>query len=83
MGSSPAAPDRPADPNAPAKDAGGNAPAAADPKHAKAEHLYLTLIYADHLNDKEKAKLHARKWLDQGGSDPNIDSWIQDLLADK
>jgi tetratricopeptide (TPR) repeat protein len=75
----------PSDPNAPAKDPGGNAPAApaADPKHAKAEHLYLTLIYADHLNDKEKAKVHARKWLDEGGTDPNIDSWIQDLLADK
>jgi tetratricopeptide (TPR) repeat protein len=75
----------PPDPKAPGGDAGGGAPAPSPvaPQQAKSEHLYLTLIYADHLNDKEKAKAHARKWLDQGGSDPNIDSWIQDLLADK
>jgi hypothetical protein len=41
------------------------------------------MIYSDHLNDKEKAKAHAKKWVEQGGKNPNLDSWVQNLLADK
>jgi tetratricopeptide (TPR) repeat protein len=68
------------DPNAPPK------PKSADgskPELATNEHLYLALLYADHLNDKDKAKAHAKKWVDQGGTNPNLDSYIQQLLADK
>jgi tetratricopeptide (TPR) repeat protein len=53
------------------------------PQNATTEHLYLALLYSDHLKDKEKAKLHAKRWLEQGGTNPNLDSYIQQLLADK
>jgi len=65
-------------PPEPAKPADGS-----KPELATTEHLYLALLYADHLNDKDKAKAHAKKWLDQGGTNPNLDSYIQQLLADK
>jgi tetratricopeptide (TPR) repeat protein len=80
----PAKPD-PAKPD-PAKPGKADAPKAADaskPELATNEHLYLALIYSDHLNDKDKAKAHAKKWVDQGGTNPNLDSYIQQLLADK
>lgn len=77
----PAGPPPAGDP--PKKDDPAPAPSMVTPKLATAEHLYLTLIYADHLNDKEKAKAHARKWLEQGGKNVNLDSWVQNLLADK
>ena len=72
-------PPAPADPNAPAG-SGNEAPPATEPKFATSEHLYLTVIYADHLDKKEEAKAHARKWLEQGGTNPNLDSWVQNLL---
>jgi tetratricopeptide (TPR) repeat protein len=60
------------------------APAAAPaPKFATDEHLYLALLYADFLKQKDKAKVHAKKWVDQGGKNQDLDSWVQNLLADK
>ena len=53
------------------------------PQFATIEHLYLALIYADHLNDKDKAKAHARRWIEQGGKNLNLDAWVQNLLNDK
>ena len=41
------------------------------------------MIYEDHLNDHEKAKAHARKFVDQGGTNVNLDQWVQKLLAEK
>ena len=85
----PAAPGTPPAPGAPAAPGtapapGKDAPAAApEPKFATGEHLYLTILYADFLKDREKAKVHARKWIDQGGKNPNLDAWVQSLLADK
>src|SRR5262245_30174151 len=73
--------------------AGGNpAPAggapAADPSPADEDllikaHLYLTIIYVDHMKQRDKAKEHAKRYVQLGGNDENIQSLIDDLLADK
>ncbi len=46
-------------------------------------HLYLAIIYADHLKDRTKAKEHAREYSQLGGHDVNIQSFIDGLLAEK
>ena len=71
-GTDPGAPPAPTPPAEPPK-----------PKFATSEHLYLAVIYEDHLNDHEKAKAHARKFVDQGGTNVNLDQWVQKLLAEK
>lgn len=49
----------------------------------KKAHLYLAIIYADHLKKRDKAKEHAKKFVALGGSDQNLQSFIDDLLSDK
>lgn len=49
---------------------------------AKTEHLILAVVYAEQLKDKTKAKAHATKFRENGGSDPNLDDWLSQLLAD-
>jgi tetratricopeptide (TPR) repeat protein len=65
----------------------GGAPAA-DPAPGDEDllikaHLYLTIIYADHLKQRDKAKEHAKRYVQLGGNDENIQWLIDDLLADK
>jgi tetratricopeptide (TPR) repeat protein len=45
------------------------------------EHLYLAAVYADQKKDKEKAKQHVLKFRENGGSDPNLDDWMNQLLG--
>jgi tetratricopeptide (TPR) repeat protein len=78
---------------APPQGGGGAAPApapAAAPAGASADddllkkaHLYLAIIYADHLKKRDKAKEHAKKFTDLGGTDQNLQSFLNDLLSDK
>jgi len=71
--------------------AGGGQPAQPDPAGAqpnakddllKKAHLYLAIIYNDHLKKRDKAKAHIKKFVQLGGSDPNLQSWIDDLMKD-
>ncbi len=73
----------PTSPPAPPPAGGGAAKPTDASKLAVNEHLYLALIYADHLNDKDKAKAHAKKWREEGGKNPDLESWVDQLLADK
>jgi tetratricopeptide (TPR) repeat protein len=74
----------PADPPAQPPAGGGDPPKApAEPKFATNEHLWLTLLYADSLKQRDKAKAHAKKWVEQGGKNPDLDSWVQSLLSEK
>lgn len=49
---------------------------------AKTEYLILAVVYSEQLKDKTKAKKYATKFRENGGSDPNLDDWISQLLAD-
>lgn len=51
-----------------------------DPK-TKDEHLYLAAVYAEQKKDLAKAKEHALKFRENGGSDPNLDDWLNQLLG--
>ncbi len=44
------------------------------------EYEYLAIIYGLHLKDAEKAKAAAKKFAEKGGSDPNIQSFLDDLV---
>lgn len=46
------------------------------------EHLFVAVVYADQLKDKAKAKPHVLKFQELGGSDPNLDSWMTNILED-
>jgi tetratricopeptide (TPR) repeat protein len=78
-------------PPAPPPPAGGNAPANGAPAASgpqdddllKKAHLYLAIIYADHIKKRDKAKEHARKFTDLGGTDQNLQAFLTDLLGDK
>lgn len=61
----------------------GAAPANADDELLIQAHLYLMLIYSDHVKKRDKAKEHAKKFVQLGGDDPNLQSLLDDLLADK
>ena len=70
--------------------AGGPAPAPAATEPAVGDedllikaHLYLTIIYADHMKKRDKAKEHAKRYVQLGGNDENIQWLIDQLLADK
>jgi len=65
---------------APAPAAGATS---ADDDLLKKAHLYLAIIFADHMKKRDKAKEHARKFVALGGSDQNLQSFIDDLLTDK
>lgn len=52
----------------------------APPGKATSEHLQLAYLYAEYLNDLERAKTHARKWREQGGKNDNLDDWVTNLL---
>jgi tetratricopeptide (TPR) repeat protein len=78
---------KPAAPPAPA--AGQPAPNAANPPAPpgnddllKKAHLYLAIIYQDDLKQRDKAKAHIKKFTELGGSEPNLQSWIDSLLKD-
>ena len=47
------------------------------------EHLYLAILYAERLKDVEKAKVHARKFREMGGTDQSLDDWMNRLLEGK
>lgn len=47
------------------------------------EHLYLAVIYADRLNQKDKGRAHAATYRERGGSDAQLDVWLDVLLSDK
>ena len=78
-------------PQDPAAPAGGNpAPPAGSAEEPVTDsgvldslqaHLYLAIIYADHLKLRDKAKAHAKKYREMNGSDPNLQSWLDDLLS--
>ena len=57
------------------------APPATDDLLKKA-HLYLAIIYQDHLKKRDKAKAHIKKFIELGGTEPNLQSWIDDLMKD-
>ena len=67
---------------APAPAPAGGATSSDDDLLKKA-HLYLAIIFADHLKKRDKAKEHARKFVALGGTDQNLQSFIDDLLTDK
>jgi tetratricopeptide (TPR) repeat protein len=70
---------------APAPAPAPTAPDASDPDTDLLikSHLYLTIIYADHMKKRDKAKEHAKRYVQLGGTDDNIQWLIDDLLADK
>ncbi|MCE9637429.1 MAG: tetratricopeptide repeat protein [Planctomycetes bacterium] len=46
------------------------------------EYLYLAVVYADQLGNKDKAREHVKKFREKGGQDPNLDDWMNQLLED-
>jgi len=46
------------------------------------EWLYIAVVASDQLKDKDKAKKAVMKFKEKGGSDPNLDDWINQLLED-
>lgn len=78
----------PAAPAAPGGDPGA-APAAPPPALTAVEtdllvkaHLYLAIIYSDHIKDRAKAKAHAKEYSQLGAHDANMQSFIDALLAE-
>jgi len=59
-----------------------NAPPGGDDDMLKKAHLYLAIIYQDHLHKRDKAKAHVKKFTELGGSEPNLQNWIDDLMKD-
>ena len=51
-------------------------------KEAIDEYLYLAIILNDQLDRKDDAKKHIQTFLDKGGEDSNLESWIERLLSD-
>jgi tetratricopeptide (TPR) repeat protein len=56
--------------------------ASGDDDLRKKAHLYLAIIYADHLKKRDKGKANIRKFLELGGTEPNLQSWIDELMKD-
>jgi tetratricopeptide (TPR) repeat protein len=48
----------------------------------KKAHLYLAIIYQDDLKKRDKAKAHIKKFTELGGTEPNLQNWIDSLLKD-
>jgi tetratricopeptide (TPR) repeat protein len=60
-----------------------NAPAASgNDDLLKKAHLYLAIIYQDDLKKRDKAKAHIKKFTELGGTEPNLQNWIDSLLKD-
>ena len=74
---------------APAAAAPSDTPAAPAPEAAapmdedllKKAHLYLAIIYGDHMKKRDKAKEHAKRFVQLGGVDQNLQSFIDDLIS--
>lgn len=48
------------------------------------EYLWAAIIYDHHLKDREKAREYVEKWLERGPpEDPNLESWIDDVLGNE
>ena len=45
-------------------------------------YLYLAVVYAEELKDKEKARKAVTKFKEKGGTDANLDDWMDQILAD-
>ena len=49
----------------------------------KKAHLYLAIIYADHMKKRDKAREHAKKFVQLGGTEQNLQTFIDDLVSGK
>ncbi len=47
------------------------------------EWLYLAIIYSDHLKDRKTAREKLEKFLELGGQDDNLGSWMDELLDEE